>query len=188
MVWKKNKKKNANKIEFIDVATNIKNVEKKIGINLSNNQKIIEFSPLAYKYLNIISEKINNSQGGLLIIDYGYCQKKMKNSLQSVYKHKYNKILNNISNSDITHNISFFLLKKIANKLNLKVAGITSQRNFLTKLGILYRAEILAQNLKFSKKTDIYYRLKRLLHKDFMGELFKVMLITKKNIKFKMGF
>ena len=185
---KKIKKKNANKIEFIDVATNIKNVEKKIGINLSNNQKIIEFSPLAYKYLNIISEKINNSQGGLLIIDYGYCQKKMKNSLQSVYKHKYNKILNNISNSDITHNISFFLLKKIANKLNLKVAGITSQRNFLTKLGILHRAEILAKNLEFSKKTDIYYRLKRLLHKNFMGELFKVMLITKKNIKFKMGF
>ena len=82
----------------------------------------------------------------------------------------------------------FFLLKKIAKKLNLRVAGITNQRNFLTKLGILHRAEILAKNLEFSKKTDIYYRLKRLLHKNFMGELFKVMLITKKNIKFKMGF
>ena len=52
----------------------------------------------------------------------------------------------------------------------------------------MLRAEILAKNLKFSKKTDIYYRLKRLVHKNFMGELFKVMFITKKNIKFKMGF
>ena len=185
---KKIKKNDINKIEFIDVVTKIQNIEKKIGINLSNNQKIIEFSPLAYKYLSIISKKINGLQGGLLIVDYGYLQKKMKNSLQSVYKHKYNNILNNISNSDITYNISFFLLKKIAKKLNLRVAGITSQRNFLTKLGILHRAEILAKNLKFSKKTDIYYRLKRLVHKNFMGELFKVMLITKKNIKFKMGF
>ena len=39
-----------------------------------------------------------------------------------------------------------------------------------------------------SKKADIYFRLKRLIHKNFMGELFKVMFVTKKNIKFKIGF
>ena len=80
------------------------------------------------------------------------------------------------------------LLKKISEKLNLKVAGLTSQGSFLTKLGISHRAEILAKNLEFSKKADIYYRLKRLIDKNFMGELFKVMFITKKNIKFKIGF
>ena len=185
---KKIKTNNDNKFEIIDIITNIKNLEKKTGIKLTNNQKIIEFSPLTYKYFKIISKKINTLQGGLLIIDYGYLEKKMKNSLKSVYKHNLNNVLNNFGKSDITYNINFFLLKKIAKKLNLRVAGITSQRNFLTKLGILYRAEILAKNLEFSKKTDIYFRLKRLLHKDFMGELFKVMLITKKNIKFKMGF
>jgi len=182
------KKNNINKYEFVNVITNIKNLEKKIEINLSKNQKIIEFSPLTYKYLNIISKKINTFQGGLLIVDYGYSQKKMKDSLQSIYKHNFNNVLDNFGKSDITYNLNFFLLKKIVKKLNLKVVGLTSQRNFLTKLGILDRAEILAKNLQFSKKADIYYRIKRLIDRNFMGELFKVMFVTRKNIKFKLGF
>ena len=182
------KKNNINKYEFVNVITNIKNLEKKIEINLSKNQKIIEFSPLTYKYLNIISEKINTFQGGLLIVDYGYLKKKMRDSLQSIYKHNFNNVLDNFGKSDITYNLNFFLLKKIVKKLNLKVAGLTNQRNFLTKLGILERAEILAKNLQFSKKADIYYRIKRLIDRNFMGELFKVMFVTGKNIKFKLGF
>ena len=182
------KKNNINKFEFVNVITNIKNLEKKIEINLSKNQKIIEFSPLTYKYLNIISKKINTFQGGLLIVDYGYLKKKMKDSLQSIYKHNFNNVLDNFGKSDITYNLNFFLLKKIVKKLNLKVVGLTSQRNFLTRLGILDRAEILAKNLQFSKKADIYYRIKRLIDRNFMGELFKVMFVTGKNIKFKLGF
>ena len=182
------KKNNINKFEFVNVITNIKNLEKKIEINLSKNQKIIEFSPLTYDYLNIISKKINTFQGGLLIVDYGYLKKKMRDSLQSIYKHKFNNVLDNFGKSDITYNLNFFLLKKIVKKLNLKVAGLTSQRNFLTRLGILDRAEILAKNLQFSKKADIYYRIKRLIDRNFMGELFKVMFVTGKNIKFKLGF
>ena len=182
------KKNNINKYEFVNVITNIKNLEKKIEINLSKNQKIIEFSPLTYKYLNIISKKINTFQGGLLIVDYGYLKKKMRDSIQSIYKHNFNNVLDNFGKSDITYNLNFFLLKKIVKKLNLKVVGLTNQRNFLTKLGILDRAEILAKNLQFSKKADIYYRLKRLIDRNFMGELFKVMFVTGKNIKFKLGF
>ena len=52
----------------------------------------------------------------------------------------------------------------------------------------MQRAEILAKNLKFSKKADIYYRLNRLVDNKFMGTLFKVMFVTKKNNKFKVGF
>ena len=50
------------------------------------------------------------------------------------------------------------------------------------------RAEIISRNLTFSKKADIYYRLKRLIDKNYMGDLFKVMLITNKKINFKVGF
>ena len=177
-----------NNLELIDKPTNIKKLEKKIGIALKNNQKFIEFSPLGYEYLNTISKKIKTYKGGLLIVDYGYTEKKMKNSLQSVHKHRINNILENLGNSDITHNISFYLLKKILINLNLKVAGITSQKNFLTKLGIMHRAEILSKNLKFSKKANIYYRLNRLIDDKFMGNLFKVMFVTEKNNKFKIGF
>ena len=180
-------KKN-DKFQFTDEITNIKNIEKKIGIKLSNNQKFIEFSPLSYEFLKIISKKINNLNGGLLIIDYGYLEEKMKNTLQSVYKHNFNYVLNKFAKSDITYNLNFFLLERIAKKLNLRVGGLVTQGKFLINLGILERAEILTKNLKFSKKADIYYRLKRLIDKNSMGEIFKVMFLTKKNNKFSTGF
>ena len=179
---------NKNNIELVNKPTDICKLEKKIKIDLKHNQKFIEFSPLSYKYLKIISKKINQSKGGLLIIDYGYLEKQMKDSLQSVHKHKFNSVFENFSNSDITHNISFNFFKKILKKLNLRVVGITSQKEFLTKLGIINRAETIAKNLNFSKKANIYYRLNRLVDDKFMGNLFKVMFATKKNNKFNIGF
>ena len=55
-------------------------------------------------------------------------------------------------------------------------------------MGIEKRAEIISQNLNFLEKAEIYYRLKRLTDKKQMGELFKVMFITNKKSKFKLGF
>ena len=112
----------------------------------------------------------------------------MKNTLKSIFKHKFNNVLNNFGQSDITYNLNFKILKKIVKKFNLKVSGITNQKNFLTNLGILKRAEIISKNLPFSKKADIYFRIRRLIDQNSMGELFKVMLATKKNINFKTGF
>ena len=176
------------KIRFLDILTNIKKLEKKIGFKISYQQKFIEFSPLANSYLKIISKKIRSSEGGLLIIDYGYFSENMRNTLQSVLNHRYNDILNNFGKADISYCVNFNLLKRIINKFYLKTIGITSQEKFLTNLGILKRAEMISINLPFSKKADIYYRLKRLIDKNFMGRLFKVMFISKKNINFKLGF
>ena len=62
---KKVKVSSIDNFELVDGPANINSIEKKIGINLKSNQKIIEFSPLTYKYLNTISKKINTFQGGL---------------------------------------------------------------------------------------------------------------------------
>ena len=177
-----------NESRYLDILTNIKKLEKKIGFKISYNQKFIEFSPQANNYLKIISKKIKSFKGGLLIIDYGYLSENMKNTLQSVLNHKYNDVLDNFGKADITYSVNFNLINKIINKFNLKTIGITTQDKFLTNLGILKRAEIISINLPFSKKADIYYRLKRLIGKNFMGKLFKVMFVSKKNINFKIGF
>ena len=179
-------KKNNNK--FTKVNSSIKKVEKELGFKISKNQKIIEYSPLAIEYLKNISKKIYNKKGCLLIIDYGYLDNLMKDTMMGVRKHQYTNILNRVGNSDITYQLNFKILKKICKNLKLKCQAITSQRKFLTSLGIHERAEIISKNLPFSKKADIYYRLKRLIDKNQMGELFKVMLITNKNINFKIGF
>ena len=177
-----------NNKSFINIDSDIKKIEKKIGFKLSNNQKIIEYSPMALKYLKNISKKINNKKGALLIIDYGYLENSMKDTLMAIRKHKISDVFEEFGNSDITYKLNFKLLKKITNILKLKCQGITTQRNFLINLGIKERAEIISRNLPFSKKADIYYRLKRLIDKNQMGDLFKVMLITDKKINFKTGF
>ena len=174
--------------KFINIQTNINSLDKEIGFKISYNQKFIEYSPLANTYLKIISNKIKHSGGGILIIDYGYLDKNMKNTLQSISKHKYNNVLNNFGKSDITYGINFNLIERIIKKFQLKVSGITSQKKFLLNLGILKRAEIISKNLPFSKKADIYFRIKRLIDENSMGELFKVMFATKKNIEFQTGF
>ncbi len=179
--------KNNNK-SFINMDSDIKKIEKKIGFKISNNQKIIEYSPIALEYLKKISKKINNKKGALLIIDYGYLEDSMKDTLMAIRKHRISELFKEFGNSDITYKLNFKLLKKITNILKLKCQGITTQRNFLMNLGIQQRAEIISRNLPFSKKADIYYRLKRLIDKNQMGDLFKVMLITNKKINFKTGF
>jgi len=174
--------------EFIDTLINIKKIEKKIGFKISRGQKFIEYSPLSIKYLKFISEMIKFKSGGLLIIDYGYTDQKIKNTLKSILKHRLSDVLKNFSKSDITYDINFKLIEKIVKKLGLKVNGITNQKRFLQKLGILERAEIISKNLSFSQKANIYFRVKRLIDENSMGKLFKVMLITEKNIQFKTGF
>ena len=177
-----------NRPKFIDVLIDIKKFEKKIGFKISHKQKFIEYSPLAIEYLKIISKKINLNNGGILIIDYGYWGKNMKNTLKSISNHKFENVLNNFGKSDITYNLSFKLIEKILKKFNLKINGMTNQKSFLLNLGILKRAEIISKNLPFSKKADIYFRVKRLIDKNSMGEIFKVMLGTKKNVNFQTGF
>ena len=177
-----------NKKKFIDFNYNIKKIEKKIGFKISKNQKTIEYSPLGLEYLKIISKIINNKKGGLLIIDYGYLENSMKDTLMAIKKHNNSNVLKAFGNSDITHKLNFNILKKITKNLKLKCQGITTQKKFLTNLGINQRAEIISKDLPFSKKADIYYRLNRLIDKNQMGDLFKVMLLTSHKINFKVGF
>ena len=90
--------------------------------------------------------------------------------------------------SDITYNLNFNLIRRMIKSLGKFNTLITNQQEFLTKLGIIDRAEILTKNMPFSKKADIYFRIKRLIDKRQMGYLFKAMLISNKKNKFKLGF
>ena len=179
---------NQKKQEFLDIPFDIKKLEKKIEFKISYKQKFIEYSPIAFEYLKNITNKIKCNNGGILIVDYGYTDNKMKDTLQSVSKHKYANVLNNFGNTDITYNLSFNLISQMLKKMGSFIHLTTTQKKFLIKLGILKRAEILSKNMPFSKKADMYFRVKRLIDDRQMGNLFKVMFATNKKNKFKLGF
>ncbi len=173
---------------FFDKKFNMKKYEKKINFKISKKQNFIEYSEMGINYLKKISKIIKKNKGGILIIDYGYFEEKMKNTLQAISKHEYSNVLKNIGNSDITHNINFYLFKKIIKKIGNLREMTTTQRNFLINIGIKHRAEIISKNQTFLKKADIYFRLKRLIDVNEMGNHFKVMFIKNKNNNFKLGF
>ena len=179
---------NYSKASFIEKKTDIEKIEKRLNFKISHNQNFIEYSESGLDYLKKISNIIKKNTGGLLIIDYGYLEKKMKNTLQAVSNHKFANILDNIGGVDITHNINFELFKKFTQKLGGLDYNLNTQKNFLIKMGIKERAEILSRNKNFSKKADIFYRLNRLIDEKQMGTLFKVMFIKSKKIKFNLGF
>jgi len=180
--------KNNNKAFFIEKKFDMKNFEKKINFRISENQNFIEYSEIGINYLKKISKIIKKNSGGILVVDYGYSEKKMKNTLQAIYKHRFSNVLENIGNSDITHNINFNLFQKFIKQFNGLKNNLTTQKEFLVKMGIKERAEIISKNQNFLKKANIYYRLKRLIDDKQMGKLFKVMLIKNQKNKFKLGF
>jgi NADH dehydrogenase [ubiquinone] 1 alpha subcomplex assembly factor 7 len=170
--------------QFID----IKIIENELNFKISEDQEIIEYSPSSFVYLKDICNIISNKNGGLLIIDYGYLNSKMHETLQAVNKHKYSNVLENIGQSDITYNINFNIFEKYIDQFVDLNSIFNTQKKFLTSMGIIQRAEIVSENIPFSKKTDLFYRIRRLIDEKQMGELFKVMLIKKKSNKFKTGF
>ena len=112
----------------------------------------------------------------------------MIESIQSVRKHKSASYLINKGKNDITHLINFFFLKKILKNNGLKICGLTSQGNFLRKLGILDRGEIISKNRTFLEKADIFYRINRLVDNNEMGNLIKVLFVANKLVSFDLGF
>ena len=180
--------KNNKKIEFSYKKAKkdlIKNIKK---LNLISEGNIIEYPATAIGYLKDITKKISKYNGGLLIFDYGYTKQKNYDTLQSIKNYKYTNILSDPGNADITSHINYELFSKIMTRNNLEVEKIINQNEFLQKLGIIERANLLSKEKTFKEKADIFHRLKKLLHYKEMGSLFKVMFAKKKEIKFSLGF
>jgi cyclopropane-fatty-acyl-phospholipid synthase len=176
------------KAEFKEQPADIKKIEQNLNFTISKEQEIIEYSPGSFEYLKNICNLIKKNDGGILIIDYGYLDFKMHETLQTIKNHKYSNILEDIGDSDITYNINFSLFKKFTEQFDELDSIISNHKKFLTSMGIVQRAEIISENIPFSEKSDLFYRIRRLIDEKQMGELFKVMLIKKKNNKFKTGF
>ena len=148
----------------------------------------IEFPKFGFQELEKIIKKISKLNCCILIIDYGYLKPNNLDTLQSVMKHKKNKLLENLGKADVTAHVNFGLLKEFFLKKGLNVKDIIDQRQFLESMGIIERANIIAKKMKFSDKTDLFYRVKRLLSPNSMGNLFKVILAYKFNSNKFAGF
>ena len=156
--------------------------------NFLKNQSFIEYPKQGLAELSRIINKIKKHNGGLLLIDYGFLKRESKNTLQSVKNHKFNMVFKNIGNADITSLVDFNLIKKYLEIRKIKVNNIVTQGFFLKRMGIMNRAEVISKKMNFKGKSDLYYRIQRLVNPKQMGELFKVLFAFKMKKKFLLGF
>ena len=168
--------------------TNPKTIKELKKFNLIKNQSFIEFPKQGLGELDLITSTIKRLSGGLLLIDYGFLKQMSRDTLQSVKNHKKNMIFDNVGDADITSLVDFSLLKTYFKKKKIKTNNVVTQGFFLKKIGIINRAEMLSKKMNFQEKTEIYYRLQRLLNPKQMGELFKVIFAFKLKKKFTTGF
>ncbi len=174
--------------KFLFKRTSKKILKKLNELKLLKKKGIIEYPQKGLKILESIIKKLHKFKGGILLIDYGYTKAQSNDTLQSLKSHKKNIYYENIGKSDITYLVNFQLLRKFLIKNKLYLSGTVDQSFFLKKLGIIERANILSNSMSFREKSELYYRLERLLSEKKMGSLFKVLFATNKKTKFNLGF
>ena len=175
---------NKNSVNFF-FKKSIKKEAKKIkNFNIIKNNDIIEYPEYGFKELELVCSKIKKFNGGALFIDYGYIKERNLDTLQSVIRHKFNDIEQNIGEADITSLVNFKLYKEYFKMRNLTVDKIITQSEFLQKMGIMERFKILSNKLSNKEKSNLYDRLKRLVHPKMMGENFKVIFAKNKKCSF----
>jgi NADH dehydrogenase [ubiquinone] 1 alpha subcomplex assembly factor 7 len=146
-------------------------------ITSPRNGQLYEISPIQDTILEKIFSKIRFN-GGLLIIDYAKTYGSSGDTLQALSKHKKVSIFHKPGESDLTSYVDFNRYSYISKKDNIKSYGPITQRDFLIGLGINQRYEILKENASDSQLDKLHRQYHRLIDKDKMGELFKVMYFS----------
>ncbi len=177
-----------NRVNFIFKKAIKKQIDKLKNYRLLSKDGIIEYPEYGFKELDIVCKKIKKLNGGALFIDYGYKVKKNINTLQSIMKHRFNDINQNIGNADITSLVNFDLYKEYFNYNNLFVENVVSQSEFLQKMGIIERVKIAGSKMTSADRSNLHLRVKRLIDPEMMGKNFKVIFAKNKSCKFSLAF
>ncbi|MBY6240933.1 class I SAM-dependent methyltransferase [Methylosinus sp. Sm6] len=143
---------------------------------------IIEIGAVGVRLMSEIAARLVAQGGALLVVDYGYTQTALGETLQAVARHAYVDPLEAPGEADLTTHVDFAALARAASAAGARVQGPVTQGAFLERLGIVERAEALSKRATPAQAADIAAALQRLIGTDEpkrdMGELFKVMAVT----------
>lgn len=154
------------------------------NIELLHDYYDVEINPLLPHWIQSLSKCL--AQGAVFIIDYGfprheyYHPDRYQGTLMCHYQqrsHMNPLILTGLQ--DITAHVDFTAVAEAAIKNDFKVAGFTNQAAFLLSLGLLNLAELQLHTSDERQRLLINQQIQKLTSPAEMGELFKVMALTK---------
>ena len=125
-----------------------------------------------------IGERLRRDSGWALIVDYGY-DTGSGASLQAVRGHRGADILDHPGETDLSAHVDFAALVRAAldETAGVRSFGPVGQGDFLRRLGILQRAEILKRQASDAQRHAVDASLARLIGPDQMGTLFRVLAL-----------
>ncbi len=138
---------------------------------------IAELCPAATAITTELCQRIANTSGAALIIDYGYTRSAAGDTLQAMRGGEFVPVLSDPGSADITAHVDFQALGECAGP-GTTAHPPTTQGQFLLQLGLAQRAQMLAQTASPEQATAIDAAVHRLTDDDAMGTLFKVLAIT----------
>jgi SAM-dependent MidA family methyltransferase len=137
-----------------------------------------ENCPAAMEMLELLSERLKNQGGAMLIIDYGY-ENFTGDSFQAVKSHRYHNPLENPGKADITALVDFAAMQHQVREANLHISTIITQGKFLRSLGgEIWLQKLLLKSKNAAMQKDLQEGWLRLVSPSQMGELFKVLAIS----------
>lgn len=146
-----------------------------------------EIAPGLESLIYELERRLHAEPGRALLIDYGYAAPEGADTLQAVKRHKKVDPLDAPGEADLTAQVDFARVARLARDAGLSVDGPVGQGAFLRALGVEFRAETLARaNPEHAPR--LARELKRLTHDEDMGALFKVICLSTPNLPPPAGF
>jgi SAM-dependent MidA family methyltransferase len=147
-----------------------------------------EFCPWLGPWCQSLSDTMTH--GAVLLIDYGYAQPELdhpgrtRGTLCAHHRHQRvdepHEMLQRVGQQDLTAHVDFSHVAKAATAAGFDVRGFVTQARFLMNSGLLTAAQRLVEGTDdVVSKTRLLQSLQMLLSESEMGEVFKVMLLTK---------
>jgi NADH dehydrogenase [ubiquinone] 1 alpha subcomplex assembly factor 7 len=130
-----------------------------------------------------IGARLARSPGAALIIDYGHARAGLGDTLQAVKAHRYDHPLANPGEADLTAHVDFPALAQAAVAAGAHSRAVMTQGEFLLRLGLLERAEVLTRGKDEKLRSAIGSAVERLAGGKAMGELFKVLALASPGVK-----
>lgn len=144
---------------------------------------VVEASPTGKAVMTLIGERIARDRGAALVIDYGSDKPGIGDTLQAVRQHKYESPFAMPGEADVTAHVDFSALARTAAEAGLEPRPVIGQGEFLVRLGLVERANVLGRDKDTKTRDQIASAIERLAGPKAMGQLFKVLAVASPGLK-----
>ncbi len=134
--------------------------------------EVYEANLAAADVMQKLSKIVARQGGAILAIDYGYAKTRTGETLQAIRKHTFVDPLDAPGSADLSAHVDFGALSEAATTAGIVAHRVTGQGDFLKRLGIVERADMLSK-ANPGQAPAIAAALRRLTDSAEMGELFK---------------